>query len=101
MTTHPRPASKLPELPTPWGRKGEDPGAIIPCDLFTADQMRAYGQQCAASRLAEVGGELETMHEKDAPDIWKKHSLAYAAGYNAAILAMREKKSSPGSEVRP
>lgn len=48
-----RPEAELPELPEPSIRGLKDYGG----DHYTATQMRAYGQQCAATRPAEVGGD--------------------------------------------
>lgn len=56
--TQSRPEAELPELPESYGthcvwdsvRMMKEPG-------YTADQMRAYGQQCAATGPAEVGGD--------------------------------------------
>lgn len=57
-STQSRPEAELPELPESYGthcvwdsvRMMKEPG-------YTADQLRAYGQQCAATRTAEVGGD--------------------------------------------
>lgn len=51
--TQSRPEAELPELPEPSIHGLKDYGG----DHYTATQMRAYGQQCAASRPAEVGGD--------------------------------------------
>lgn len=67
MTTQSRPEAELPELPKPkfvarLSKDGEWAELVTPhweaemwaygCeDVYTADQLRAYGQQCAATRL--------------------------------------------------
>ena len=87
----------LPPLPT---------GHTIGCGifngqkLFTTDQMRAYGEACAAAEMKRVLSAIAllTWHQRD-PKKWCSDDVAYAQGYNQArtdvAAAIRAQEKTP------
>ena len=87
----------LPPLPLPahtfYPKRGK-------YQTFSADQMHAYGEACAAAEMKRVLSAIAllTWHQRD-PKKWCSDDVAYAQGYNQArtdvAAAIRAQEKTP------
>ena len=85
----------MPPLPEPIGAIdldcGPAPGGgreLLAVDGFTAHQLRAYGQQCAAAERERCAMVCEQADDDgEGPDCWGWHAKDYAKAIRALPIA--------------